>query len=336
MVRNIPLSRAAQVAPFADFLDRIGAPTERGLERHKLPSALREKPGMLVSTRAVTAFVGDMARREGIDDFGWRVTSPRLDQFSPGLVRAIHRSPTLLRAIETTCALTPRESSKAQAWLEDRGDAVFLCHRGSVEFGTLGADELTEMRAGLALSIVRIFTAPDWVPTACGLAITGEIGPFVREEMRDARIVRTHDYSWLRLPRSILARPPRLMAPEEPKAGARDGDDPAPDLVGSLFQLLRPYFTAGGLSLRDAAHLAGTSVRSLQRELTRAGASYRDILQRVKFDAARELLGQPDVKIIEVAYETGFTDPAHFTRFFRRLAGVTPREYRTSFTKESH
>ena len=48
----IPLSRASQVAPFADFLDRIGAPTERGLERHKLPPDVREKPGMLVSSRA--------------------------------------------------------------------------------------------------------------------------------------------------------------------------------------------------------------------------------------------------------------------------------------------
>jgi AraC-like DNA-binding protein len=102
------------------------------------------------------------------------------------------------------------------------------------------------------------------------------------------------------------------------------------DLVGSLGQALRPYLAAGAPSLREAADLAGTSVRSLQRELARAGSSYRDVLQRAKLDTARELLEQPEVRILEVAFETGFSDPAHFTHFFRRLAGVTPRQYRTT------
>jgi hypothetical protein len=40
------------------------------------------------------------------------------------------------------------------------------------------------------------------------------------------------------------------------------------------------------------------------------------------------LLENPDVKLIEVAFELGYSDPAHFTRAFRRWAGVAPREFR--------
>jgi AraC-like DNA-binding protein len=36
----------------------------------------------------------------------------------------------------------------------------------------------------------------------------------------------------------------------------------------------------------------------------------------------------PDAKIIDVAYATGYADPAHLARAFRRMAGVTPREFR--------
>jgi AraC-like DNA-binding protein len=184
------------------------------------------------------------------------------------------------------------------------------------------------MQTRVAISVVRCFAAPDWTPTDCGVAMGVEPGPIAREQLGGAKLHRAPDYSWVRLPRSILARPPETRWPVETSAGT--GEEPMQDLVGSLGQALRPYLAAGAPSLREAADLAGTSVRSLQRELARAGSSYRDVLQRAKLDTARELLEQPEVRILEVAFETGFSDPAHFTHFFRRLAGVTPRQYRTT------
>jgi AraC-like DNA-binding protein len=190
------------------------------------------------------------------------------------------------------------------------------------------------MRTRLLISIVRLFTATDWLPAECGIVVEGEIGPFVRGELHDRLIRRVPDYGWLRLPRSILARPPRIRVPVETRSGKEAREEPALDLVGSLAQALHPYLPARVPSIQDAAELAGTSARSLQRELAHAGSSYRDVLLRVKLDAARELLRQPDLKIQDVAYETGFSDPAHFSRFFRALNGVTPREYRASHLQE--
>jgi AraC-like DNA-binding protein len=189
-------------------------------------------------------------------------------------------------------------------------------------------------RTGIIISVIRLFTGPDWVPVECGLALEGEIGPVVREALRDARIRRTPDYGWLRLPRSILARPPRTRVPVEARAGTEADDEPALDLVGSLAQAVRPYLIQGGPSVRVAAEMAGTSVRSLQRELARAGSSYRDVLLSVKFDTACEVLKQPGANILDAAHATGFSDQAHFTRFFRSLAGSTPREYRSSQLQE--
>ncbi len=45
-------------------------------------------------------------------------------------------------------------------------------------------------------------------------------------------------------------------------------------------------------------------------------------------EAALQLLGDPDMKIIDVAYATGYEDPSNFARAFRRLTGVNPQEYR--------
>lgn len=332
--RRLPLSRAGQLSTFIEILDRIGARVDQGLERSSLPAAVRESPASLVATRAAAAFLGDMARREGITDFGWRAAYPQsLQPASPGLVRTIRSSPTLLHALEAMCSLAHRESSNVRVWLEGQDDAVLLCHRSSIEVGAPGHDEMAMMRVGLMLSIVRLFAGPDWAPTDCALAIAGGIGPLAREEFGDARIVRTPEYGWFRLPRSILALPPRSsVSPDAELAG----EPPLPlDLAGSLAQALRPYLSGDGApTLREAAGLVGTSVRSLQRELARGGSSFRDVLQRARFEVARELLQQPDVRIVDVAHEAGFSDHPHFVRFFRRLAGMPPREYRTTFTAE--
>jgi hypothetical protein len=81
-------------------------------------------------------------------------------------------------------------------------------------------------------------------------------------------------------------------------------------------------------SAAPPAEIAVTSVRSLQRELARAGLSYSDLLDQVRFERGAELLQTTDAKIVEIALACGYTDAAHFARAFRRMAGVTPRQFR--------
>ena len=69
-------------------------------------------------------------------------------------------------------------------------------------------------------------------------------------------------------------------------------------------------------------------MRSLQRRLAELGVSYSEIVDRVRFRVASELLRDDGVKIIEIAFAAGYSDPAHFTRAFRRWTSLTPVEYR--------
>jgi transcriptional regulator GlxA family with amidase domain len=55
------------------------------------------------------------------------------------------------------------------------------------------------------------------------------------------------------------------------------------------------------------------------------------LLDQVRFEKGAEMLRETDAKIIDVAYATGYSDPAHFARAFRRIAGITPRELRETW-----
>ncbi len=52
-----------------------------------------------------------------------------------------------------------------------------------------------------------------------------------------------------------------------------------------------------------------------------------------KVTKAKELLGNPHMKIKDVAAAVGYYNPAYFTRFFKQLTGASPVEYRNSIPK---
>ncbi|KAB0640126.1 AraC family transcriptional regulator [Burkholderia stagnalis] len=70
------------------------------------------------------------------------------------------------------------------------------------------------------------------------------------------------------------------------------------------------------------------STRTLRRRLEEAGASYRQLLDEARYRDAKQLLAASDLDLKTIAERLQFTDPANFTRAFRRWAGQTPSAYR--------
>jgi len=72
-------------------------------------------------------------------------------------------------------------------------------------------------------------------------------------------------------------------------------------------------------------------VRTLQRRLSENGRSFSELLAHSRFTLARRRLVDPATRVIDVAFETGYSDPTHFTKAFRRwTGGLTPVGYRTA------
>jgi transcriptional regulator GlxA family with amidase domain len=49
---------------------------------------------------------------------------------------------------------------------------------------------------------------------------------------------------------------------------------------------------------------------------------------QIRVEEARSLLLNSNLSIAEVGWQVGFQNPSVFSRCFRTLAGVTPRQYR--------
>lgn len=59
-----------------------------------------------------------------------------------------------------------------------------------------------------------------------------------------------------------------------------------------------------------------------------SGQSASAILSDHIINEAKRLLLYTDNTISEIAFELGFTDPSHFVKYFKKLAGATPQNFR--------
>lgn len=85
------------------------------------------------------------------------------------------------------------------------------------------------------------------------------------------------------------------------------------------------------LTLTVVANAVYISKWHLSRLLnTHMQQNFSTILNCIRIEHAKELLMDPALNISEVAERTGYLDSAHFSRVFRSITGMSPKEYRNS------
>ena len=99
--------------------------------------------------------------------------------------------------------------------------------------------------------------------------------------------------------------------------------------VGGAVQLIVTTLLPDGYpDIHSVAELVRLSPRTLQRRLCDEGLTFARVVAQVRFDIAQRMLDDPARKVIDVALDLGYSDPAHFTRAFARWTGLAPREFR--------
>lgn len=329
-MEKIALARAAHLLVFVELLREIGAPVDRELAHSKLPSSVEEYPDDFISLRFALDFVAGCAvavpvpvaeialmaaRRASLAmlhrDFQLALLHAsglaklnaliyHAERENTVLVAGIARSSSAIRVI---CDLEPFRDHPALACAE------WLIHR-------------------VLLAIGRSIAGPGWCPSEMTFMARDALCDAAVEAFGGCRMLTGQSHT------SVLFPVEQLAASAEER-GAGDADvllRGAPvvgdGFVATLRMAVRPYLADGYPDVGLAAEIAGLSRRTLQRELARRGRTYSEVVREARFDAACRLLGNPAVKIIDVAFETGYANPQHFSRAFRQLAGMSPRAYR--------
>lgn len=83
----------------------------------------------------------------------------------------------------------------------------------------------------------------------------------------------------------------------------------------------------------DLAELLSVSVSQLNRRFrSTMGKSPISYLLHVRINAAKEKLIKTDQSVTEIGLACGFNSPAYFSRQFKVIAGMTPKQFRARYT----
>jgi AraC-like DNA-binding protein len=90
--------------------------------------------------------------------------------------------------------------------------------------------------------------------------------------------------------------------------------------------LVMPILHTGGIGIDAVASKLNVSRTTLYRRLKEEGTTFEDVLDELRHRLAVDYLAGSKASVNETAYLVGFSEPAAFSRAFKRWTGRSPRQ----------
>lgn len=95
------------------------------------------------------------------------------------------------------------------------------------------------------------------------------------------------------------------------------------------------HFDQEDISLNRVAQTVGMSPNHFSSIFSQeVGTTFIEYLIGKRMERAKELLRTTQLRSSEVAYRVGYRDPHYFSSTFKKIQGMTPREYRVSYKEQ--
>ena len=335
MDQRLGLVRAAYLNDFVAILRDVGVPVDRFMAKSSLPQNIEEMPQMQISTPTAVDWLAKVGNDINPMELGLLAsvyaTSSSLFPLQQTVIRSAHSG---IKRLEALLGLMLYEDRTLKIRIRQKADSYCVDIQSPLKNHRYNCfQEWICFQAIIA--IIRSVTDPAWCPRE--LSFSSHIRPpeVIYNAYPNTRIFCAQPQTSITISTSDLLK-------TYGKVGATALDPQtlikvtnvyheaaAWELPSYLRALVKPYLTDGPIKIDSVSEITGISTRTLQRNLKENGSSYSQIIQEARFELACSHLNNQNMKVIDVAIALGYENPQHFSRAFRRFAGITPSEYRT-------
>ena len=333
---QLDLFDARALAPLIGYLEHHGAKSETFLDRARIPAELIAAGGW-VAKRQVYDFAYDIVERSGCPDAVFAAYANfQLDHLGP-IADAMRACKTVKEALEVGVRLGRIAYEGSEYFLQVDGATTWFCFR-EPKVPSAGQQYVMDMTLATYHQLIRLAADEDWYPERILTQAKTLQRHRKAEHFADCQASYHPHLSALAFPTKYLRRR-TPWSTNKPRADVQAtwafGPDDCAPLVEKLYRFLGSFFPHRNLpTLNQVALMLGVSPATLKRQLTATGTSYRGLLDRLRFDAACELLAIESMSIHDIARELGYSGANNFVRGFRRMTGSTPGRYREQLSSE--
>lgn len=303
-----------------------------------ISQGLLEQADARISTRQAGRITRRLMHLSGRDDIGLEyglLIRPTTHGF---LGYAVMSCATLAEAMQVLHKYQAQQIKDFTQTVEVQGDEVIVTVAERYAFGSMrqvffeaflvSACQHTAFLLGRELPGLKVFV--DWPKPAY----------FDTYEARLPQWEFKQAHNQIRFPRQFLSLPLVMADPHAVKHALAQVEKEAvarallktPDIVPQVRAVLRPS-AEGYPSLSDVAAKLFLSERTLKRRLGESGTSFQVLLDDARRRVAVELINAGQLNLQQIAQTLGYTDPAAFTRAFKRWTGERPSDFRENFRK---
>lgn len=104
------------------------------------------------------------------------------------------------------------------------------------------------------------------------------------------------------------------------------------DIVHDVRELIIDGLAKGTVHFDSIAGKLNMSSKTLERRLADRGTTFSALLEAVRCEIAKHHLSKTDVRLEQIAYLTGYSEPAALVRAFKRWTGMTPMKFRAKYS----
>ena len=323
---NVHLVKAAFHEQFKTAMDCRDIDSNYYFRKFNLPTEITD-PESLLPLKPFFQLINIVAINENMPDFGSFVaqTTPWHKVLSLGPL--IEKSDNLHQLLQIFCDIASSQSSHVNFTLVDQGSHFDFCYFDQPRVYN-GDIQMELYRVTSMIQLIHLATGPGWLPAKIRLIILENQMVKACPMLAKSDIQFSQTDTAFPIPRELLYLPVQVDAPIVKNPPKIKYSDLSTEIANAIRQIISTYSVATDIEIDEVAKLTDMSVRTLQRRLKLKGLRFNDLLNQSKFEHAKQMLSDPKMSIKSVAESLGYSDPAHFTRAFRRWTGITPSQYR--------
>jgi AraC-like DNA-binding protein len=322
--RSIHLVKAAFHAQFKKAMELRGIPASYYFKKFKLPIEIDDPEGLL-PLKPFFQLINILAIDEEMPDFGSFVaqTTPWHKVMSLGPL--IESSENLGNLLQTFCEIASSQSSLVKFTLADEVTGSCFCYSDRPIYK--GDIQMELYRITSMIQLVQLASGPGWSPKFVRLNMP------TNAAVKDCPLIRKGTVSYsqvdsaISIPAKLLKLPVQMDIPPSLSLGTGRNASRYAEYADSVRQIIDSYASVGSMTIEDLAWLTDQSVRTLQRRLKSAGLNFNVLINEARYRHARDKLRNSNMSVAEIGKLLGYSDPAHFSRAFRRWSGSSPSAF---------